>query len=97
MKLVREPPHQKCSEDSSSFWGISVQKVPPLSADVSDIIRHSEGTKQTGGEYHRQECEEGGGAAAAVGAAELHWVEEQMGETRQGRMNSGQKEGESRA
>lgn len=50
-----------------------------------------EGAKQTGGEYHRQECEEGGGAAAAVGAAELRWVEEQMGDTRQGRMNSGQK------
>lgn len=33
----------------------------------------------------------------AVGAAEFCSAEEQMGETRQGRMNSGQKEGDSRA
>lgn len=37
------------------------------------------------------------GRRAAVGAAEFCSVEEQMGETRQGRMNSGQKEGDSRA
>lgn len=37
------------------------------------------------------------GRGAAVGAAEFRSAEEQMGETRQGRMNSGQKEGESRA
>lgn len=44
------------------------------------------------------ECQEGGGCwCAAVGAAEFCSAEEQMGETRQGRMNSGQKEGDSRA
>lgn len=37
------------------------------------------------------------GQRAAVGAAEFRSAAEQMGETRQGRMNSGQKEGDSRA